>query len=116
MKEAVQILSPIYRAAPRSDRDVLCKPLFPLHSMQPPPTTRSRTLLFLSYRDSRAQSSRFKRPSRSIYDDNDNDDTGNDNDNGDDEHQRLISHSDSVPSHSLPPAWYIHHVSSPAPC
>ena len=63
------------------------------------PTTRSRTLLFISYRDSRASSSRFRR-SRVItsYDDANNDG---------DEEERLINHE---PSHitidaPLPPRW-----------
>ena len=63
------------------------------------PTTRSRTLLFISYRDSRASSSHFRR-SRVItnYDDAHNDG---------DEEERLINHE---PGHiaidaPLPPRW-----------
>ncbi|GJE92294.1 t-SNARE [Phanerochaete sordida] len=62
------------------------------------PTTRSRTLLFLSYRDSRASSSRFRR-SRAIpqYDDA----------TGEDEEDRLISPDAGHVSidADLPPRW-----------
>lgn len=54
------------------------------------PTTRTRTGLFLSYRDSRASSTRFSR-SRTTFDDND------------DEEQQLISHH--VVDMDLPPKW-----------
>jgi hypothetical protein len=61
------------------------------------PTTRSRTLLFISYRDSRARSSRFSRANS--YDDPDI---------GANENERLMS---SQPAHvsldvDLPPKWY----------
>lgn len=64
------------------------------------PTTRSRTLLFISYRDSRASSSRFKRRVLFNYDDNAPDDG---------EHDRLI---EPEPGHvaidaDLPPQWYV---------
>lgn len=63
------------------------------------PTTRSRTLLFISYRDSRASSSRFRR-SRVIanYDDGLNDG---------DEQEHLISHDAGHVSidAELPPKW-----------
>lgn len=68
------------------------------------PTTRSRTLLFLSYRDSRASSSRFRRSRVSP----DYDDTA-----GEDEQDRLI-HPDAAHvsiDADLPPRWYF-----PAPC
>jgi syntaxin 16 len=64
------------------------------------PTTRSRTLLFISYRDSRARSSRFSRTNPpSSYDDPDI---------GANENERLMS---SQPGHvsldvDLPPKWY----------
>ncbi|KAF8885419.1 t-SNARE [Mucidula mucida] len=54
------------------------------------PLTRSRTGLFLSYRDSRASSTRFSR-SRPVYDDTD------------DEEQQLISHH--AVDMDLPPKW-----------
>lgn len=62
------------------------------------PTTRSRTLLFISYRDSRARSSRFSRP-LSSYDDPYQ---------AGDEHEHLIT---SGAGHvaleaQLPPRWY----------
>ncbi|PSR78146.1 hypothetical protein PHLCEN_2v7555 [Hermanssonia centrifuga] len=64
------------------------------------PTTRSRTLLFLSYRDSRASSSRFRRSRIAPqYDDV----------TGEDEQDRLI---DPDAAHitidtELPPRWYV---------
>ena len=63
------------------------------------PTTRSRTLLFISYRDSSARSSRFARTAH--YDD------------AHDEREGLI---DSGPGHisldvQLPPKWYVFAVS-----
>ena len=68
------------------------------------PTTRSRTLLFISYRDSRAGASRSRR-ARIItnYDDA--------QDDGDDEHERLIN---ADPGHisldaELPPKWSVPH-------
>lgn len=62
------------------------------------PTTRSRTLLFISYRDSRTRSSRFSRP-LSSYDDPYQ---------ASDEHEHLIA---SGARHvaldaQLPPKWY----------
>lgn len=65
------------------------------------PTSRSRTLLFISYRDSRARSSRFSRsPAASSYDDPDA---------GSNENEGLMS---SLPGHvsldvDLPPKWYL---------
>ena len=69
-------------------------------SSAPNPTTRSRTLLFISYRDSRAGTSRSRR-SRVIT----NYDAAQDDD--DDEHERLIN---AEPGHisidaELPPKW-----------
>ncbi|KAL5528472.1 TLG2 [Sanghuangporus sanghuang] len=68
------------------------------------PTTRSRTLLFLSYRDSTARSSTTRTNPFLPHSDAFHDD--------DDEHQQLISHSDSEPGHvaldvtsTLPPRW-----------
>ncbi|KAI0930315.1 hypothetical protein AcV5_007066 [Taiwanofungus camphoratus] len=65
-----------------------------------PPSTRSRTLLFISYRDSRAGSSRFRRTRAfTSYDDPAHDA---------DEQEHLITHDD--PAHvsidaELPPKW-----------
>ena len=69
-------------------------------SSLPVPTTRSRTLLFISYRDSRASSSRFKRRVLFSYDES--------NPDGD-EQDRLI---EPDPGHvsidaELPPQWYV---------
>lgn len=63
------------------------------------PTTRSRTLLFLSYRDSRASSSRFRRH-RVVPQFEETD--------GDDEHERLISPDAGhvAIDADLPPTWY----------
>ena len=64
------------------------------------PTIRSRTLLFLSYRDSRTRSTRFSRPRhRPAYDDLDP---------LDDEHQGLISSPShvAVDVNELPPQWW----------
>ncbi|OCH85808.1 t-SNARE [Obba rivulosa] len=63
------------------------------------PATRSRTLLFISYRDSRASSSRSRRSRFTTYDDN--------APYGDDEHEHLIG---ADPGHvaidaPLPPKW-----------
>ena len=67
------------------------------------PTTRSRTLLFISYRDSTALTSRPARPSINAYDDNDPQA---------DEHQRLIGTPDHDFGHvslemSSPPKWFV---------
>lgn len=58
------------------------------------PTTRSRTLLFISYRDSRARSTRFSRP-QSSYDEADQ---------PADENERLITRHLTLDLH-LPPKW-----------
>ncbi|KAL0955920.1 hypothetical protein HGRIS_002111 [Hohenbuehelia grisea] len=58
------------------------------------PTTRSRTLLFLSYRDSQARSSRFTRHRTDAY---------ADDDVPDDEHEGLIAHP--AQDLALPPKW-----------
>ncbi|TFK26463.1 t-SNARE [Coprinopsis marcescibilis] len=61
------------------------------------PTTRSRTSLFISFRDSSSRSTRFARR-RSLYAD--------DPDENDDEHDRLIATSSHVSLDvQLPPAW-----------
>ncbi|KAF5355083.1 hypothetical protein D9756_005287 [Leucocoprinus leucothites] len=63
------------------------------------PTTRSRTGLFLSYRDSRTTSTRFSKRKFSRYADADNVD--------DDEQDRLIGSSSHVALDiDLPPKWY----------
>ncbi|KAI6121525.1 t-SNARE [Pisolithus croceorrhizus] len=61
------------------------------------PTTRSRTLLFISYRDSRIRSTRSSKH-RSSYDDPYQADD-------DDEHQRLISQQHLTLDLQLPPKW-----------
>ncbi len=62
------------------------------------PVTRSRTGLFLSYRDSRATSTRFSKQKLSRYADNDGDN---------DEQDRLIGSSSHVTLDvDLPPKWY----------
>lgn len=58
------------------------------------PTTRSRTLLFISYRDSRARSTRFSRP-QSSYDEPDQ---------PADENEHLITRHLTLDLH-LPPKW-----------
>lgn len=68
------------------------------------PTTRSRTLLFISYRDSSVRSTRFSR-SRTSYDEPYG---------AEDEHETLINAS---PGHvtldvELPPKWYIYFYGS----
>lgn len=62
------------------------------------PTTRSRTGLFLSYRESRAPS-RYSRSRANLY---------NETDDVDDEEQGLISESGhrTVNVDPLPPKWY----------
>ena len=79
----------------------------PVLSSSPPntlsPTTRSRTLLFISYRDSTARSSRPTRPPLN-YDDAYSQA---------DEHQRLIGTSDHDQAHvslemSSPPMWFVY--------
>jgi syntaxin 16 len=64
------------------------------------PTTRSRTSLFLSFRESRARSTRFARPrARPRY---------TDLDDADDEHEGLIgarAHV-AVDVNELPPPWW----------
>ncbi len=67
------------------------------------PTTRSRTLLFISYRDSRAGASRSRR-ARIIT----NYDAAHDDD---DEHERLINAEAGHISidAELPPKWYVQH-------
>lgn len=61
-------------------------------------TTRSRTGLFRSYRDSQARSTR-QQPYRSSY---------NDTDVNSDEHDHLIPNTNHVAVHipSLPPLWF----------
>ena len=69
-------------------------------STSAPPTTRSRTLLFLSFRDSRAGSSRFRRPRTPVH--------FEDAPGGEDEHDRLIA-TDAAHvaiDAELPPRWY----------
>ncbi|KAH9940506.1 t-SNARE [Epithele typhae] len=63
------------------------------------PTTRSRTLLFISYRDSRAGTSRSRRPRAITHYDHAQD--------ADDEHERLINAEAGQPSidAELPPTW-----------
>lgn len=64
---------------------------------QSQPTTRSRTGLFLSYRDSRTTSTRFSRQKLSRY---------ADADTNDDEQDRLIASSSHVALDvDLPPKW-----------
>ncbi|KXN90592.1 t-SNARE affecting a late Golgi compartment protein 2 [Leucoagaricus sp. SymC.cos] len=66
-------------------------------SSQFQPTTRSRTGLFLSYRDSRTTSTRFSRTKISRY---------AESDTGDDEQERLIGMSSHVALDvELPPKW-----------
>ncbi|KAH6914005.1 syntaxin-like t-SNARE protein TLG2 [Coprinopsis sp. MPI-PUGE-AT-0042] len=69
------------------------------------PTTRSRTSLFLSFRDSTTRSTRFSRR-RSLYTD-DIDGNPDDNNNDDDEHERLITNNSShvALDVQLPPKW-----------
>lgn len=66
------------------------------------PTTRSRTGLFLSYRDSRASSSTRFSSSRTTYNDDD------------DEEQQLIQ-PHRVVDMDLPPEWYFNFPAQPAP-
>lgn len=63
------------------------------------PTTRSRTLLFISYRDSSTRSTRFSRPRINTYDDTDT---------PGDEHEGLINANSGQGSIDLdlPPKWY----------
>lgn len=71
------------------------------------PTTRSRTLLFISYRDSTARTSRSSRIASNTNPYSDPDE------NADDEHERLIGPDDDLASASahvaldvdLPPKW-----------
>ena len=63
-------------------------------------TTRSRTGLFRSYRDSQARSARQQPYRRPTY---------NDTDFNSEEHDRLISNTNHVAVHipTLPPLWFI---------
>lgn len=66
------------------------------------PPFRSRTLLFLSHRDSRAPTSRFSRTRQTLYDDNDLDGS---------ENERLMSPGHVAIDVDLPPKWCV----SPSP-
>lgn len=80
-------------------------PCHPSTHMSQPPTTRSRTLLFISYRDSAARPRRRDRPRHSYAADSDAlvfD--------ADDEHERLIagpSNQHAAIDVDLPPKWYV---------
>lgn len=64
------------------------------------PTIRSRTLLFISYRDSRASSSRFKRRVLFNYDES--------NPDGDEEDRLIEPDAGHVSIDAeLPPQWYV---------
>lgn len=71
-------------------------------------TTRSRTGLFRSYRDSQARSTRQQPYRRSAYDETDF---------NSDEHDQLISNTNHVTVHipQLPPIWFLFFVFSPLP-
>lgn len=68
----------------------------PTSSSSSLPTTRSRTLLFISYRDSSTRSTRFSRP-QSSYDEPDQ---------PADENEHLITRHLTLDLH-LPPKWYV---------